>query len=94
MSNSASRLGGRLRARAAGSGKQVGSSTTISACGGGGLVQKLVKALAAQALREVDWLAEELPKAALGEDATPAGESGCRESVRGTVAELPMKTSR
>ena len=60
----------------------------------GGLVQKLIKVLAAWALREVDWLADELPKAALGEDATPAGVSGRGETVGRTVADLPMKTSR
>ena len=59
----------------------------------GGLVQKLVKALAAQALREVDWLAEERPRAALGEDAMPAGESGRRGSVSRTVLPSSPKMS-
>ena len=57
----------------------------------GGLVRKLVKVLATWALREVDWPADELPKAALGEDATPAGVSGRRENVGRTVADLPTQ---
>ena len=57
----------------------------------GWIVREQVKVLATWAMREVDWHADGLPKAALGEDATPAGVSGRRETVGRTVADLPMQ---